>query len=149
MTTNLPPAAGQRVTTVSLTVEAQPDGRYRISSPHARGWAVVVGTPWQLAKAVTLDAFNEVSAASYARAQGEHYDLDALTERVIGDPLAGKPAPRKRAPAGTRTRTAYHPAAWSKMEDGKWRSPGGRVYGPQTRQVQGMIKRRLAQGLTI
>jgi len=148
--TDLPPArVDVRVTTVSLTVEARPDGKYRISSPHARGWAAVVSNARELVAAITRDAFTEVSVASYARAHNTHYDLDMMTERVHGDPLAGKPAPRKRSTGSERVHSSYHPVAWTKMEDGRWKSPAGRMYGPNTRQVQNMVRRRLAQGLSI
>lgn len=144
----LPPSRPDlRVHTISLTVEAAPGGRYRLSTPHARGWAAEVGNQNELARAIA-SAFTEVSVASYARAKGTPYDLDALTERVEGDPLANRPRTRARnGPRGKRK--TYHPGDWSKFEDGRWQSPSGRVYRADTRQVRGVIKARLERGMTI
>jgi hypothetical protein len=145
--TGLPPSRPDtRVTTISLTVEAQPGGGYRLSSPHARGWAEVVSTQLELARALT-HAFTEVSVASYARARNAPYDLDVLTERVAGDVLANQPRARTRN--GARKRKTYHPGDWCKFEDGRWQSPGGRVYRPDAKQVQAVIRARLERGLTI
>jgi hypothetical protein len=136
-----------RVRTISLTVEASPNGRYRISTPHARGWAAEVGTQIELARALA-SAFREVSVASYARAKGVPYDLDVLTSHVAGDALAsGLPA---RARTGPRARRkTYHPGDWTKFEDGTWRSPSGRVYKATSKQVQGVVRARLERGMTI
>ena len=136
-----------RVQMISLTVEAMPSGRYRISTPHARGWAAEVGTQAELARALN-SAFTEVSVASYARAKGVPYDLDALTERVAGDPLASGPRGRVRSGPRARRKT-YHPSEWTRFEDGRWRSPSGRTYRADSKQVQGVIKARLERGLTI
>lgn len=146
--TSLPPARPDaRVTAISLTVEAQANGHYRISSPHARGWAAVVGTQTELAHALNR-AFHEVSVASYARAHGAPYDLDVLTERVAGDPLANQPRARQRT--GTRKRATYHPGDWERFEDGtRWRSPSGRIYRADSSQVRSVIRARLERGMTI
>lgn len=136
-----------RVRTISLTVEATPNGRYRLSTPYARGWAAEVGTQTELARAIAT-AFTEVTVASYARLKGTPYDLDALTERVEGDPLANRPRTRARTGQRARRKT-YHPGDWRKFEDGRWQSPSGRVYREDTRQVQGVIKARLERGMTI
>ena len=144
----LPPSRPDlRVHTISLTVEATPSGRYRLSTPHARGWAADVGNQTQLARAIAA-AFVEVSVASYARAKGTPYDLDALTEQVAGDALASQPRTRSQVYARPRRKT-YHPGDWTKFEDGRWRSPSGRMYRADTRQVQGVIKARLERGMTI
>lgn len=136
---HLPPSrADLRVNTISLTVEAMPGGRYRLSSPHARGWAAEVGTQIELARAVSV-AFTEVSVASYARAKGVPYDLDALTEQVAGDPLASRPRTRARSGPRARRKT-YHPSEWTQFEDGRWRSPSGRVYRPESKQVQAVVR---------
>lgn len=152
----LPPSRPDlRVTTVSLTVEAMPGGRYRLSTPHARGWAATVSNQNELARALA-ESFTEVSVASYARAKGHAYDLDALTERVHGDALAHTPRVRaaedgRLVTGSTRRmrRKTHHPADWSKLEDGRWQSPSGRAYRADTKQVQYVIRARLERGLTI
>lgn len=138
-----------RVTTISLTVEARADGRYRISSPHARGWAAEVGTQLELARALST-AFTEVAVASYARAHNAPYDLDVLTGQVAGDVLANQPQARTRS-GGRRKRKTYHPSEWTQFENGTWRSPGGRTYRADAKQVQAVVRARmeLQRGLSI
>lgn len=138
---NMPPSRPDlRVHTISLTVEAIASGRYRLSSPHARGWAAEVGNQPELARAIAT-AFREVSVASYARAKNTPYDLEVTPGRADG---SSPNQPRTKA-----RRKTYHPGDWSKFEDGRWQSPSGRVYRENTRQVQGVIKARLERGMTI
>lgn len=141
---NLPPARpGARVTTISLTVEALPDGRYRLSTPHARGWAAEVRTQAEYARA-TLQAFDEVAIASYARAKGRAYDLEVAT-----DPQQDTPVVRRSGRADGRAKAMHHPGDWTKMEDGRWKSPAGRMYSADTKQVKGVITARLERGMTV
>lgn len=132
----LPP--GQRVRSISLEVTHLPDGGYRLSTPLARGWAAVARDQVQLSQ-VMARAFLEVSCASYARLKGQVYDLDAMTTHVPGDPLADLPQRRARAGRRTVRRRTYDPQEWSRMEDGRWRSPSGRAYRPDSRVVQGVL----------
>lgn len=136
----------QRVRTIALQVEALENGRLRISSPHARGWAGVAGNPMELAY-VLGQAFTEVTCASYALAKGEPYDLDRMTTHVPGDALAANPQRRLRSGGRTTRRKSHAPELWTKYEDGTWRSPAGRTYGENTRAVQNVIKRRREKGL--
>lgn len=137
--------AGQRVRTIALQVDAMEDGRLRVSSPHARGWAATARTPLELAH-VVQQAYTEVSCASYALARGQAYDLDQMTTHVPGDALADTPQRRVRGVRTTR-RKAYAPEAWTKMDDGRWRSPSGRAYREDSTAVQNVIKRRQERGL--
>jgi len=136
--------ARRLVSNVPLNVEALPGGKYRVSSPAARGWAGVAGTPHELAR-VLAQAFHEVTRASVARANRDRYDLDGLTMKVAGDPLAGKPQARIRAAPGAATRSIRHrahaPESWTRMEDGRWRSPGGRMYSHDSAAVRSVRKR--------
>jgi hypothetical protein len=140
----MPPRVG-RVHTIALQVEALGSGRLRLSSPHARGWAATVTTPHELALAVQ-QAYTEVAVASYARARGEAYDLDALTTRVPGDALAEGKQGRKRTQRTVR-RKSHNPADWSRMEDGRWLSPAGRAYREDSRVAQDVVARRKERGL--
>jgi len=139
--------ARQLVPIVPLYAEALPGGKYRLSSPAARGWAGVAGTPHELAR-VLVQAFAEVTRASMARANRTRYDLDEMTMKVAGDMLAGKPQSRVRAAPGSATRSVRHrahaPEAWTKMEDGRWRSPGGRMYSHDSAAVRS-VRRRLGE----
>jgi hypothetical protein len=72
-----------------MMVEPLPGGGYRLSTPHARGWAAAVRTPNELAQGVRK-ALTEAQVAAYAKAHSKVYDLDGMTGQVVGDPLAGK-----------------------------------------------------------
>lgn len=141
-----PPRPRDRVRTIPLQAERLPDGTMRISSPLARGWAGVGRTPNEITRAL-VQAFDEVTIASYARAKSEPYDLDVMTMQVKGDPLAGSPKARRRSPAARRA--AHPPELWSMTDDGRWRSPAGRIYGADTPQVQNVLRRRAALGMPV
>lgn len=142
----LPPRpTHQRVRAIALQVETLDSGRIRISSPHARGWATVARTPSQLFAAIQ-EAYREVTIAAYARAQGKTYDLDQLTTRVPGDPLADGAPARERVPRRTR-RKSHDPANWTRMDDGRWMSPTGRAYREDSRVVQDVLTRRRERDL--
>lgn len=123
---------GQRVRVIPLQAEILPDGGIRISSPMARGWAGHARTAMELVKTLKA-AFVEVEVASYARAKGDNYDQDRLTEHVEGDPLAGSKMTRRRGPV--QRRAAHPPEAWKLQDDGSWRSPAGRRYPPTSPAV--------------
>jgi hypothetical protein len=137
--------SGHRVRALSLRVEMLPEGGVRVSSPQARGWAAVARTPHELAK-VLARAVTEVEVASYAAWKGEVYDLDAMTDVDPDDPSTALPAPLRRRNRLTRS-DARNPADWKRLDDGRWRSPGGRVYGDQTQLVQRVRANRLALGI--
>ena len=133
-----------------LRMESLPGGRLRISSPQARGWAVVASTRDELVRAIA-QAFTEVQVASYAAWRGEPYDLDALTMPDETDPLAASAATISMGEAQRRSRRSdVHEATdWTPLGNGKWRSPTGRVYREWTQQVQRVLAKRRALGLGI
>lgn len=137
--------AGHAVRAVSLTVERLPDGAMRVSSPQARGWAGVARTQDELAR-IVASAFTEAQVAAYAAWKGELYDLDELTDVDPGDPTTALPIPPKRRNRMVRS-DAQHPADWKRTEDGRWRSPGGRIYREETQLVQRVIANRRALGI--
>jgi hypothetical protein len=144
-----PPPVRNQVREALLRVESLPDGRLRISTPQARGWAMVVRTRDELARAIG-QAFTEVQVASYAAWRGEPYDLDALTVVDNSDPLTASAAAVDMSAGQGRTlrRTDIHQAtAWSPIGDGKWRSPGGREYREDTQAVRAVLAKRRALGL--
>jgi len=128
----------------------------RVSTPQARGWAVVVRRPEELARAVS-SAFTEAQVAAYARWRGERYELDELTEPVKGDPMAPpRPRARRRKNSGQvgwgtnqRRPDSHDPAAWEKMPDGRWRSPSGKAWKPDTPVVQKVVARRMQFNLPV
>lgn len=132
----LPGAAATRhqVRTINLVLETLPDGRLRVSTPLARGWAAVASNQGELVRAVQA-AFTEVQLASYARWKGETYELDEMTEVVADDPLA---APTRTMHFSNRMVRSdiHHPADWQPLSDGTWRSPKGRIYQADSQAVQ-------------
>lgn len=146
-----PPSVRNQSRTALLRVESLPGGRIRVSSPQARGWAVVVRTRDELVRAVA-QAFTEVQVASYARWRGEPYELDALTEVDDLDPLAASAATVDMTGTAKRNvrRTDVHKVTdWTPVGNGKWRSPTGREYGEDTQQVRRVKAKRRALGLGI
>jgi hypothetical protein len=136
-------------TAINLTVENLPDGRFRLSSTQARGWAHVGRTSRDLALGVRA-AFTEVQVAAYSHARGEVSDLDVMTEHRPGDPLAGSPVQRRRRLGGN---APYSPAQWQKTTTSeglvRWRSPMGRLYRPDSQQAMLIVKKREALNLPI
>ena len=131
-----------QVRKIAMEIETMPDGRLRVTLPHARGWAAVASTQHELARAVG-QAFREAQVAAYARWRGTRYDLSTLTDHVPGDPLAPPREPRaRRAARGTRG-DVYLATDWTELADGRWRSPSGRVFRGDAVQVQ-QVKRKLA-----
>jgi hypothetical protein len=139
-------AGSHRPAAIMLMVEPLPDGRYRLSTPHARGWAAMASTPIELARGVH-GAVTEATVAAYARQRGKVYDLDGLTPQVHGDPLAGRPPTRESRPR--RSRRAHSPADWQMVSNGSWKSPNGRVYRPGAQVVKKVIAAREALGLPV
>lgn len=146
-----------QVRTIDLKLETMPDGKLRISTPTARGWAAVAANPTELVRAVK-DAFTEAQIAAHARWKGTEYDLDALTAALPGDPMAPPRARRSRrtpgAPGvgwkrGQQRPDTYNPADWTRCEDGRWRSPAGRHYQPSNPVVGKVIAARRRLGLPV
>ena len=151
-----PPGVAHQVRTVTVKVEQLPDGKFRLSTPAARGWAAVGRTPQELGRAVS-SAFAEAQCAAYARWRGERYDLDALTEPVTGDPMAGP-----RRPLRTRTsreamgygrnqeRPDVHPIeAWERLPNGRLLAPSGLTYGPDTLVGRRVLERAKRAGIPL
>jgi len=141
----LPPRGAHQVRELNLRVEPLPGGGVRVSTPQARGWAAVARSEAELARAV-LSAFTEVQVASYARWKGEVYDLDALTDVDPADPATALPAPVRRRNRTTRSDVA-HPSEWARLPDGRWRSPAGRHYQPNSQLVRRVVQNRRALGI--
>lgn len=151
MKTPLSPNASRphQIRELPIQVERLPSGGIRVTTPLARGWAAVAHDQHELARSIAT-AFTEAEVASYSRFRGQVYDLDALTGHVPGDALAGSARGRVRGPAGRRrAKKSYPVTLWQKLPDGRWRSPSGRAYRADTRAVQQMVARRVAEGLPV
>ena len=155
MANNVPPQAlgpvdrgAHTPSAILVRVEPLKNGGYRLSTPHARGWAAVATTPLRLAHSMAA-AFIEVQVSAYARAHGKVYDLDNMTMQVQGDPLAGLPMSREARPRSGRRRRSHNPADWQMTDNGSWRSPGGRVYQAGSQVVQRVVQNRAALGLPV
>lgn len=150
-----PSGVPHQVRELHLKVESLGQGRFRLSTPQARGWAMVVRTPHELARALA-GGFTEAQLASYARWRGERAELDALTEPVPGDPLAPPRAPQRRPANAAATvgwgrhqlrPDSHDPGDWVRMPDGRWQSPGGKNYPETSKVVQMVLRRRSDLGL--
>lgn len=151
-----PPGTPHQVRTVTVRVEQLPDGKFRLSTPAARGWAAVGRTPNELGRAIS-SAFTEAQCAAYARWRGQRYDLDALTEPVPGDPLADPRRPlRKRTNRDNvgygrnQVRPDTHPIEdWERLPNGRLLSPNGLSYGPDTLIGRRVLERARQAGLPL
>lgn len=149
------PTTPHQVRTLDVRVERLDDGKMRVSTPSARGWAAVANNHAQLADCVR-QAFTEAQIAAYARWRGERTELDALTDPVRGDALAPPRARVRRArnpsPIGwgrnQQRPDLADPGEWKKMPDGRWESPGGKLYRPETLMVRRVLERRRVAGLS-
>lgn len=151
-----PPGVRHQVRAITVRVEQLPDGKLRLSTPAARGWAAVGRTPNEIHRALA-GAFVEAQCAAYARWRGERYDLDELTEPVAGDPLA--PPQRRlrrrtnRANVGwgrNQERPDAHPVEqWERLPDGRLRSPAGLTYRRDSLIGQRVLARAQRAGITL
>jgi hypothetical protein len=131
-----------QVRTVDVRLETLPQGFIRVSTPQARGWSVTVRTRDDLARAIQ-QAFTEAQVASYAAWRGEAYDLDAMTEVDNSDPLTA--ATRTHNFTARARSDVHNPNDWTPMPDGRWRSPGGRIYSSNTDAVRKVLAKRRRQ----
>lgn len=153
-----------------LRISRTPTGLH-ITSPQLPGWAARVRGPVPIAQAVDA-ALVQIELDRYARRRGQPSDLAAwdiaceslaaagaqlTTNDVVivrnGAAAArrgGQPAQQRalaRLTTSDRPITGkfvpqHDPFAWTDLGNGQWRSPGGAIYGEQTRQVQGVMARR-------
>lgn len=137
-----PAATRHQPREIDVRIRSLPGGRLRVSSPHARGWAVIARNETQLAQAIGT-AFLENAVAAYAKWHRQRYDLDKLTSpddptepRVAGargGSVTGQGRPVSSEPIsygrGAAVRPdASHPAHWTLNDDGTYTSPAGRTY---------------------
>jgi hypothetical protein len=137
-----PASTRNQVRSVAVRIDAREDGSLRLSSPGVRGWARTVRTRDELVHAVS-EAFTEAQVAAYARWRGEAYDLDQTATVWADDPdpmVAAAPHVQERQ-RGERV-DIHDPRDWVPLDDGSWRSPGGRVFGADTNAVRRVIAKR-------
>lgn len=139
-----------QVRSISVRIDALADGRLRISSPFARGWARTVRTRDELNRAVA-EAFVEAQLASYAHWRGQGYDHDVQSPKWPDDPdplIASAAHIQARTRNGHRRRDVHNPMDWVPLDDGRWRSPSGKVYGADTDAVRRVQAKRQSQDPT-
>jgi hypothetical protein len=139
-----PAAVRNQVRAVTLRVEALPNGRLRVSTPTTPGWAAVARTQAEFMTAIR-QAFVEAQVAAYAAWRNHEYDLAETVSRGDPDPLVAAPASRTQRRAIRKDQ--YDPDAWSITSDGRWRSPSGRLYQPDSTMVSRVKAARLRAGL--
>lgn len=161
-----PFAAGRFVRHLQLRLErldGDNAGKLRVSSPQARGEAVVVRPGPEALYSAILRLFNEATIAGYAAWQGAVYDQDELTE--VDDPT--EPARRsrldteqiaQRAQARTVVSWSRYSVSrpdvkaiedWTPLPDGRWRAPDGRAFRREADQVKRMLGKRARAGLPL
>jgi hypothetical protein len=139
---------------LTLTVRRLDDGRLRFATPTCPGWAFTAQRPAQIGEAIAR-AYTEATVAAYARLHGVVYDVAAATdpeELPPGVLAAATPRtrrhPQEPAPVGedevARKRRTKHPRThppqeWQRLDDGRWLSPTGHRYSPESRQVQAVV----------
>lgn len=156
-----PPPIRHQPRRINIVVDSVPGGKLRVSTPQARGWAVVVRGPDQLARAVG-QAFTEAAVASYAKWHAQRYDLDKLTspddptEPAVtgargGSVTGRRPVTSEQISYGRRRAVRpdqAHPGHWTPLADGAWQSPAGRRYTSE-RIVGPLVAARIRLGLPI
>lgn len=135
---------------IQLLVSRKPGGGFILRTPFTPGWSYPASCPAELARGVEL-ACAEYAVAAYARLRGILYDLAELEEHIPAEAYAqGSPHPgdapdevevarqrrRERHPA------THEPEQWTELEDGRWLSPTGRRYGPDTRVASAVRRAR-------
>jgi hypothetical protein len=139
---------------LTLRVRRLDDGRLRFTVPTCPGWAYTAHRPSQIGEAIAR-CYTEAAVAAYARLRGVVYDVAAETdpEELPPGTLAQATPRTRRHPAepppppvdevGKRRRTkhprTHPPEEWQRLDDGAWRSPTGRRYRPESRQVQAVV----------
>jgi hypothetical protein len=137
---------------LTLTVRRLDDGRLRFGTPTCPGWAFTAHRPAQIGEAIAR-AYTEAAVAAYARLHGVLYDVAAATDPDELPPGAltaprgsrhpAEPAPPPVDEVARRRRTkhprTHPPEDWQRLDDGAWRSPTGRRYAPDSRQVQAVV----------
>lgn len=127
---------------LTLTVSRAQGGRLVLRTPLTPGWAYSCATPAELARGVE-QAYAEAAIAAYARLRGALYDLAETEETIPASAYpAGRPHPAERQvdEVAARRRRSKHPTThppelWVELDDGRWLSPSGRRYGPDTAVV--------------
>jgi hypothetical protein len=140
-----PAPVHHQVRSVDVRLDVLPDGGMRVSTPQARGWAVVAAGPRQLLDALNA-AFTEAQVASYARWKGEMYELDALTEVDNSDPLSAARPRGVRRRDRTERSDVHDPLDWVELGDGRWRAPYGRAYPADSEIVRKVVRKRRMLG---
>lgn len=123
---------------MQLLVRRTPDGGLVLSTPLTPGWAVPARTPAELAQRIE-QAWLEYACAAYARVRGVCYDLAETEEEIPPEAFAvGREHPAEapdeidRARRRRAQRGIHQPEEWVELSDGRWMSPSGQKYGPQT-----------------
>lgn len=126
---------------IQLLVSRKEGGGFILRTPFTPGWAFPCNTPADLARGVEA-ACTEYAVAAYARLRGILYDL-AETEVVVPPEAYAQTSPHPadepdEVEVRRRRRRERHPAThepeqWTELADGRWLSPTGRRYGPETR----------------
>jgi hypothetical protein len=138
---------------LTLRVRRLDDGALLFTTPTCPGWGFTARRPQQIGEAIAR-CYTEAAIAAYARLRGVLYDVaaethpeelpvpaEALTPRTRRHPAEPEPAREDEVAKRRRTKhpRTYAPDEWQQLPDGRWRSPVGGTYRPESRQVQAVV----------
>jgi hypothetical protein len=128
---------------VPLLIQRTPSGSLRMASPLLPGWVAITHGMAETIKALEV-AIREADLARYATERGYVYDaLPFVPEQSLPPVLRMV----RRLDGTWNWRAAHDPAAWTPLEDGRWRSPKGHCYRGDSQVVQRVIALRRDLGL--
>lgn len=124
-----------QVRTISVQMHTTPDGGLVVQSSGAPGWSAMCRNKEQLAHAINR-ALLENQVAAHARWRGKPYDMQMETRE-----------PRARRTSGRQRRDTHALEEWTLLDDGRWCSPRGMKYRPDSAMAQRIVQRRRERGL--
>jgi hypothetical protein len=119
-----------QIRSIQLNVEIMDQG-LRVSLPVAQGWAAFASSPHSLVAAVKA-AFTEAEIAAYAQWRNGTYDLADTVSRDDPDPIVAAPPNEISRHRPKTRRDQYNPADWKVDGMGRYVSPTGRSYAPDS-----------------
>lgn len=116
-----------------------------MASPLLPGWVAVAHGMADITRALEV-AIREAELVRYATERGYIYDAQPFIPDVEAPPILRMV---RRGDGSWNWRVSHDPAGWVPLDNGKWRSPSGNEYRPDSQVVQRVVRLRLEQGLAV